>query len=293
MAAGVYASRKRLKTVFISKDFGGQSAVSSDIQNWIGTVSVSGNDLAKNLKSHLLAYANDVLDVKEGEIVEKIEKEKNGFSIKTNKGSYEVKTALIASGSHRRKLIVPGAEKFGGKGITYCASCDGPLFPDMDVAVVGGGNAGFETAAELLAYAKSVTVLESRDEFAADPVTVKKVLSNLKAHGLRGVEILEIAGSKFVEKIIYKEKGIGDKKELPVQGVFVEIGATPTTEFARGLVELNKTGHIITDPRTGRTSVLGIWAAGDCADSLYHQNNIAAGDAVRALEDLYIWLQKN
>jgi alkyl hydroperoxide reductase subunit F len=290
VAAGVYASRKRLKTIFITKEFGGQSLPSEDIQNWIGTISIRGADLAKNLEAHLLAYADDILTVEEGHHVEKIERSGKYFKIKTAKESFAAKAVLIATGSHRRKLAVPGADKFENKGLTYCASCDGPLFSGMDVAVVGGGNAGFETAAELLAYTKSVTLLETREKFSADPVTVKKVLAHKNIRALTGIEILQVNGDKFVSGIVYSEKSGAKSEELPVQGIFVEIGSIPTTDFVKDIVALNPLGHIVTDPRNQRTSVAGIWAAGDCTDGLYHQNNIAAGDAVKALEDIYLWL---
>jgi len=148
VAAGVYAARKRLKTVFITKDFESQSVVSPDIQNWIGTPNISGNDLAKSFKKHLLAYADDVLELKENELVQKIEKTGNNFKITSTKNTYEAKAVLVATGSRRRKLQVPGADKFENKGITYCASCDGPLFAGADVAVIGGGNAALETVLE-------------------------------------------------------------------------------------------------------------------------------------------------
>jgi len=159
-SAGVYAARKRLKTLFLTKDFEGQSTVSGDVQNWIGTVSISGIDLAANFKKHLLAYAGDILELKEGELVKSLSKETDGFKV-TMEGDaeYTAKTVLITTGAHRRKLTMPGAEEFENKGITYCATCDGPLFSDKDVIVIGGGNAGFETAAQLLAYTKSVTLL--------------------------------------------------------------------------------------------------------------------------------------
>lgn len=298
VAAGVYASRKRLRTVFITKDWGGQSAVSEDIQNWIGTPSISGAKLAESLKEHLKTYAEDIVTIREGEIATAIINNqetitKNGekeFLIKTDKGEYFARTVLIASGSSRRKLMVPGAEQYENKGIVYCASCDGPLFADQDVAVIGGGNAGFETAAQLLAYCKSVVLLHRSDEFKADPVTVKKVLSNPKMHAVLNAEILEVTGSQFVEKIIYKEKETGNKVELPVTGIFVEVGSIPATAYASKLIELDKIGQVVVDPKNQRASVEGVWAAGDCTNGLYHQNNIAAGDAVKALEDIYMWL---
>lgn len=289
VAAGVYAARKQLKTLFLTKDFGGQSIVSSDIQNWIGTVSIPGTDFAHALEKHLRAYARDILEVRTGEWVSKIEKTKDGFSVATNKGTYATKAVLITTGSGRRKLPVPGADTFENKGLTYCASCDGPLFSGQDVVVVGGGNAGFETAAQLLAYAKSVTLLESEASFKADPITVEKVLSHPNMKAYAGVTIKEVKGQAFVNAIVFEKDG--KNIELPTGGIFVEIGLIPTTGFVKSTVELNKHNQIVIDPRTQRTSVEGIWAAGDCTDGLYHQNNIAAGDAVRALEDIYLHLK--
>ena len=290
VAAGVYASRKRLHTLLITKDWGGQSLVSPEIQNWIGTIKVSGFDLAGMLEQHLKAYAKGSVDIKEGVETSKIEKAENGFTVALGSEKVRVKTVLITAGSRRRKLAVPGAEKFDGKGVTYCASCDGPLFADMDVAVVGGGNAGFETAAQLLAYCKSVTLLQRGPEFKADPVTVKKVLQNPKMKALTNVEPAEIQGQTMVTGLVYKNLKTGTTGELPVQGVFVEIGSVPNSGFVEGLVELDQWKQIKIDPRTQRTNVTGIWAAGDVTDGLYHQNNIAAGDAVRALEDIYLYL---
>ncbi len=290
VAAGVYASRKRLKTVFITKDWNSQSTVSEGIENWIGTINIPGTDFAKSLESHLRAYASDIVDIRVGEMCTKLAKIDNAFEITTDAGTYKAKTVLIATGSRRRKLDVPGADTFEHKGITYCASCDGPVFADQDVAVIGGGNAAFESAAQLLAYCKSVTLLNRSEEFRADPVTVKKVLSNPKMHALLNAQPVEVKGGKFVNTLVYKDKDSGETKELAVSGIFVEIGSIPATEFAKDVITLDPFGRIIVDPRTQATSTEGIWAAGDSTDGLYHQNNIAAGDAVKALEDIYIHL---
>jgi len=291
VAAGVYAARKKISTVFITEHFRNQSVVSEDIQNWIGTISISGENLASNLEKHLKNYS-DTINIKEKETVLDISKNSEGnFDIKTNKSEYTSKTILIASGSIRRKLKIKGAEEFEGKGITYCATCDAPMFGGMDVAVIGGGNSAFESAAQLLSYAKSVTILQ-RSDFRADPITIKKVLSDPRARALPNVDLLEIKGEQFVSGIVYKEKDSEEIKELPVQGIFVEIGSDPSVEFIQnGIVELNKSSQIIVDAKTQATNTPGIWAAGDCTDGLYHQNNISAGDAIKALEDIYKYLK--
>lgn len=291
IAAGVYASRKQLKTVFITKDYQSQSAVSDSIENWIGEISISGQDLVKKLETHLKAYAEDIIDVKEGESVTKIEKKGDIFIVTTDKESYEAEAVLITTGSHRRKLQAKNADEFEHKGITYCASCDGPLFKDKDVIVIGGGNAGFETASQLLAYTKSVTLLQRGPEFKADPVTVEAVMKDPKITAITNTEITEIVGDKFVKGLKYIDKESDEEKTLDAEGIFVEIGSVPNTDFVADLVDLTKYKEIVVDPRNQRASVEGIWAAGDCTDGLYHQNNIAAGDAVKALEDIYIWLK--
>jgi alkyl hydroperoxide reductase subunit F len=282
VAAGVYAARKNLRTVFITKDWESQSVVSEGIENWIGTIKIPGHEFAKSMENHLRAYAKDAVDIKVGESVEKIEA---GFKIKTNKAEYEAKTVLITTGSMRKKLEVKGADVFEHKGLTYCASCDGPLFGGQDVVVIGGGNAGFESAAQLLAYCKSVTLLNRSETFRADPVTVEKVSQHPNFKIVKNANIQEVLGDKFVTGIKYNDT------VLPTAAIFVEIGSIPTTYFAKDLVNMTPNNNIVVDPRTQRTSVEGIWAAGDCTDGLYHQNNIAAGDAVKALEDIYLYLK--
>lgn len=297
VAAGVYAARKRLKSIFITKDFEGQSTVSDGIENWIGTVKIPGAELSKNLENHLRAYATDIIDIKKGELCSKIEKIEGGFKVTTTNtagkeiGSYSSKTILITTGSHRRKLEIPGADKYEHKGLTYCATCDGPLYDGQDVVVVGGGNAAFESAAQLLAYCKSVVLVNRTDVFRADPVTVDKLKQHPNFKIITNAISKEVLGEKFVNGFIYTDATTKQDIKLDVTGIFVEIGSIPTTYFAKDLVTLTPGNTIVVDPRTQMTTHEGIWAAGDCTDGLYHQNNIAAGDAVKALEDIYLHLR--
>lgn len=292
VAGGVYAARKYLKTVLIAEEIGGQSTVSEGIENWIGTVKIPGAELATSFKAHLDAYKSDKVEVVTGERVSKLEKMEGGFSATTESGkTYEARAVLIASGASRRKLQVPGADTFEHKGVTYCASCDGPLFSGQDVVVVGGGNAGFETAAQLLAYAKSVTLIHKNPTFKADPITVNRVLEHENMKGMTSTIPVEVLGEKFVTGLVVENIETKERTTLPISGVFVEIGVVPNTSFAKGLVDLDEVGRVITDPKNQHTSVSGIWSAGDCTDELYHQNNIAAGDAVKALEDIYVHLK--
>lgn len=289
-AAAVYASRKQLKTLLVVKEWGGQSIVSDDIQNWIGTPHISGANLALSLKSHVMEYKGEVLTVVEGSGVTNITGADGDFMVTLENGElHNGKTVLIATGSSRRKLEIPGAAEYENKGITYCASCDGPLFSGMDVVVVGGGNAGFESAAQLLAYCKSVTLL-SRSEPRADAITVEKLQKKEHFKLITHAIPKSIDGTVFVDSITYTNTETHEDVTLPTAAVFVEIGQIPATDFSKNIVEQTEIHTIIINPRTQETSTKGIWAAGDCTDVLYHQNNIAAGDAVRALEDIYLHL---
>ena len=273
----------------IAPEWGGQSIVSEKIYNWIGIESISGAELAENFKKHAIANSGSDLELKEGPRVLNVSKKENNFLVETDAGEeLETKTILIASGSGRRKLEAKNADRLEHKGLTYCASCDGPLFADMDVAVIGGGNAGFESAAQLLAYCKSVTLLNRSDKFRADEITVEKVLKNPKMFAIKNADILEVTGDKFVDGLIYKDSKTGEQKELKVAGIFVEIGQIPNTDFVKSVVPLDDIGRVKIDAWSQKTQTKGIWAAGDCTNVLYHQNNIAAGDAVRALEDIYL-----
>lgn len=293
IAGAVYAARKRLKTVLITPDFGGQSIVSPGIENWIGHVTISGVELAQSLQKHAEAYRGEYLTIREGEKVAKVsQNDDKTFTIDTDAGAmYMAHAVLVGTGSSRRKLGVPGADTFEHKGVTYCASCDGPLFADKDVIVVGGGNAGFESAAQLLAYCKSVTLIHRGPACKADQITIDAVLADPKMKLILNAEPVEVKGAAFVEALVYKDKTTGEFHELPTDGIFVETGQIPNTGFVKDLVDINEIGKIVIDHKSQRTSLPGIWAAGDCTDGLYHQNNIAAGDGVKALEDLYLWLK--
>ncbi|MBY0537886.1 FAD-dependent oxidoreductase [Patescibacteria group bacterium] len=292
VSAGVYAARKRLHTLFITADWGGQSIVSEDIQNWIGAPSIPGSKLASDLRGHLESYAGDILTVLSGKTATNLQKLADGtFEATTSDGAtHTAKAILIASGSGRRKLTIPGAAEYEHKGLTYCASCDGPLFSGQDVVVIGGGNAGFESAAQLLAYCKSVTLIHHSDTFKADAITVEKVLAHPNMRVIKNAEPIRIEGEKFVNSITYRNTE-GEEVTLPAAGIFVEIGMIPNTDYAKEAVTLDAYGRVEIDPWTQATTTPGIWAAGDCTNVKYHQNNIAAGDAVRALEDIYVHLK--
>ncbi len=292
-AAGVYAARKKLKTLLITEEFGGQSVVSETIYNWIGTKEIAGSQLAKDFKSHLDYYNDDdILTLLSGNKVENVMKNDDGnFTVTdSKKQEYITRTVLIVSGSTRRKLKVKGADLLEHKGLTYCATCDGPLFSDMDVVVVGGGNAGFESAAQLSAYCKSVTILQRSKDYKADKITVENVLSKDNVVGIVNTNMLEVTGENFVDGIIYEDIDTKEIRKLNVKGIFIEIGQIPNSNIAKDLLDLTEHDQIKIDPWTQKTSVNGVWAAGDVTNVKYHQNNISAGDAVKALEDIYNYL---
>lgn len=291
-SAAIYAARKRLKTILILKEWGGQSVVSDDIQNWIGTPHISGAELAKNLEKHVKEYAGEFLTIKLGynatdtEILKDENQNEIINVILENQEKISSKSLLATTGSIRRKLDVPGAKEFEHKGLTYCATCDGPMFSDMDVVVIGGGNAGFESAAQLLSYCKSVTLL-SRSEPRADTITVDKIKENTKFKLIVGATPKEVFGDNFVNALSYTDAN-GEEIKIEVNGIFMEIGQIPATDWIKNIVELDEIKKIKIDPWTCRASKDHlIWAAGDCSNILYHQNNIASGEAVKALEDIY------
>lgn len=289
-AAGVYAGRKKLKTLFIAEGFGGQSLVSDGIENWIGLKKVSGFELATMLEGHVRAYGEEV-EIKMPEKVLSVKSTEEGFEVATNKdGTYQSKTLIIASGGKRRRLGVPGEDKFDGKGVSYCSTCDAPIFKDKTVAVIGGGNAGLETVIDLFSYASKIYLINRRPELVGDPVTQEMIKKSSKVTIISSAETQEILGDKFVSSLKYLDKQDNQIKELAVEGVFVEIGSVPNSEFMKGLVEMNSGGEIIVDHKTGKTSHDGIFAAGDVTDEIYKQNNISAGDGVAAALSAYNYL---
>ena len=292
-SAAVYAARKRLKTLFITEEWGGQSVVSTDIQNWIGTTSISGADLAKNLKTHVESYMGTFLEIFSPASATQLAPSDDKVTITLKDGSVkETRALLIASGARRRTLNIPGAKEYDQKGLTYCASCDGPLFADKDVAVIGGGNAGFETALQLLAYCKTVTLFNRTETFRADEITIAAAKAYPNMRIIKNATPLEVVGENFVTGLKWKDTKTSKEETLSVEGIFVEIGLLPNTEWIGDTLELNAVKQIKVDPRTQRTSHPRIWAAGDITDGLYHQNNIAAGDSVKALEDIYMALRR-
>ena len=279
----------------MAENFGGQSVVSDSVENWIGIKKISGFELAKKLEEHVREYENVEIKMPEKAVsVKEIEgglPAQAGWEVVTDKGdAYQSKVLIVASGARRRRLKIPGEDKFEGKGISYCPTCDAPLFKDKEVAVVGGGNAGAEAVIDLIRYALKIYWINSKLEPTADPLTREEVKKSPKVVIINNVETQEILGGKFVSGIKYLDKSDNQVKELSVNGVFVEIGSVPNSEFMKGLVEMNKAGEIIVDHKTSATSKPGIFAAGDVTDEIYKQNNISIGDGITAALSAYNYL---
>lgn len=297
-AAAVYAARKSLSTLLIAGEFGGQSVVSDDIQNWIGEPHISGADLAAKFEAHIRAYS-EVVTIKTGELVTKVEEAVCNadricdFSVTTDKNeTYIGKSIIVASGARRRTLNVPGEAEFNGKGVAYCSTCDAPLFRNRAVAVVGAGNAGLEAVLDLVPYATTVTLLVRGDKLRGDQVTQEQVRNHPKVTMITNAPVVKVVGETLVTGVVYKEAISGEEKTLAVGGVFVEIGSVPNSELVRGLVEIDDFGQIVVNGKLATTSHSGIFAAGDVTDDPFKQNNISVGDGVKAALSAYSYLQK-
>ncbi len=290
-AAAVYAARKKLRTLIIAEEFGGKSIVSAGIQNWLGEISISGIELAAKLENHVRAQAG--VDVVTAGKAAGIKTTACGrFEIvMEDGGSHGGRSLIVATGARKRYLNVPGEKEFAGKGVAYCSTCDAPFFQDLDVAVVGGGNAALETAMDLTTYARRIFLLLRSEILRGDPVTQEKVMSSSKVQVIPHTRIAEIKGDKAVSGVVYRDKRENIDNALDVQGVFIAIGSIPNSEFLNGMVATNHAGEIVIDCKTARTSVPGIFAAGDVTDDPFKQNNIAAGDGVKAALSAYNYLR--
>lgn len=291
VAAGVYAARKQMKTLFITENFLSQSVVSASIENWIGTVSIAGWEFGQALEKHLRAQED--LEIQTGERATGLEElPGGGYAVVTDKGRYETKTVIIATGGRHRHLDVPGEEKFVGKGVVYCSTCDAPFFKTKKVAVIGSGNSALEAVEDLLPYAGEIVLMSRSGELKGDKVTQEKILASPKVSVIYNGETQEILGETHVEGLRYLDKAGGEEKEIKLDGVFVEIGMVPNTEFVKGILELNERGEIILDTRKATTSKPGIFATGDATDAPYKQNNISAGLGVTAALAAYDVVRK-
>lgn len=277
-SSAIYAARKGIKTGMVVETFGGQVLETLGIENVIGTPYVEGPQLMRQVEDHVKQYDVDIMKGQRAKSIQKndlIEVElENGAQLKA-------KTAILSTGARWRAINVPGEKEFKNKGIAYCPHCDGPLFKDKEVVVIGGGNSGIEAAIDLAGLAKHIYVLEFLPELKADQVLQDKLYSLSNVTVITNAATKEITGSSHVEALTYTDRLTNEEHTLNVEGVFILIGLMPNTEWLSGTVELSDRGEILVD-KHGATSVDGIFAAGDCTDSAYKQIIISMGSGATA-----------
>jgi len=291
ITAGIYAGRQRMKTLLITKEFGGQMAKkATEVCNYPGFERISGSELIDKFVEHL--KKQESVEIKFSE-VGKIEKENGIFTITTaEKEKIKGKTVIAATGADPRPLEAIGEKEFIGKGVSYCVTCDGPIFKNETIAIIGGGNCGLEAALFMINYAKKIYVLESGAEINADEINKKDIEKSDKIEIVTSASVKEIKGSKFVDSLIYQDNISKENKTLEVQGVFIEIGTQPATALAKGLVDFTKRDEIVVEPETFATKTPGLFAAGDDNSGPYKQIVTAAGEGCKASLAAYDYLRK-
>ncbi len=278
LTAAIYGKRSGLDVLVLEKGIpGGQINVTDEIENWTGVIHASGAELADSFRRHAEHFKPEFrdLDVKAVTV-------KDGRKIiETGSGEIEAEAVIIATGASFKKLGAPGEAEFTGRGVSYCAVCDGAFFEDQEVAVIGGGNTAVEEAVYVTQFASKVTIIHRRDSFRADRVAIERAMSNPKIEVIWNTVVEEIAGGEMVEKVVLKNVRTGVISDLPVSGVFVFAGMDPNADFVKGLVESAGGGWIVTNERM-ETSVEGVFAAGDVRDKYLRQVITAAGDGATA-----------
>lgn len=289
--AGIYAGRANLQPVlFEGLESGGQLMLTTDVENYPGFVDgIMGPELMQVFKGQAERFGTTI----KTEIIDSIESTDGGFKLKSTKEEYEFKTVIIASGASARWLGVDGEKELQGYGVSACATCDGFFFKEKEVAVVGGGDSAMEEALFLTKFAKKVYVIHRRDQFRASQIMQDRVLNHEKIEVVWNSTVEKINGEGAVSSIFIKDAVDGSEKELSLDGVFVAIGHDPNVGFLDGFIELDEKGYIKTGFTTETsTSVPGVFAAGDVADSIYRQAITAAGTGCQAAIDAERWLEQ-
>jgi thioredoxin-disulfide reductase len=287
LSAAVYCRRKLLKTLVISKDIGGQVLLTGYIENYLGYGNKNGIELAGIFESQARELKTPILT---GD-VERIEPEGDAFLIKTPDSEFKARAVIVTGGSSYKTLNVPGEEELLGRGVSVCATCDAPFAKDRVVAVVGGGNAAFQSAELLAKYARKVYIIHRRQSFRADEILIERARNTPKIEMFTDTGVVEIMGDKKVDGIVLLDLKTDAQRRVDVDMVFVEIGRVVKLDYVKHLVETNKHGQIIVD-REQRTSRKGIFAAGDITDLKYGQAIIAAGDGAVAALSAYDYLRE-
>lgn len=290
ITAGIYSARQRLNTLLITKNFGGQVVRKSvPIENYPALGSISSVDLIQRFEKDLKSHPIEIKTTS----VFKIKKVDDNFIVFTeDKEEIKTKAIIITTGADPRPLEIPGEKEFIGKGVSYCVSCDGPIFAKKDLVVAGGGDSAFEAALALSNYANKIYLIEKTNKIRADEKNQEKVKENNKIELIIDATLKEIKGDKFVKEIIYQENKTKKEVSLSVSGLFVEIGSQPATAFIKGLVEFNEKDEIVVDSSNYRTKTEGIWAAGDVNNIPFKQIVIAAGAGALAAMDVSRYLQR-
>jgi NADH-dependent peroxiredoxin subunit F len=276
ITAAIYAARKRINFLIISKDVGGQAALSGDVENYTGYQFVTGPELALKFEEHLRKFD---IALKENETVVSLEKKDGIIYCVTDKSTYEAKAVIIASGKKSKELNVGGEKEFKNRGLTYCAICDGPLFSNQEVAVIGGGNSALDAAIGLTKIASHIYIVNIAGSLTGDAILRGQVENNKLVTVLNNTRVSAILGGKIVNAIKIVDN-LGERV-IPVSGVFVEIGLIPNSGFTHGVVK-NETGEILVNA-FNETNVSGIFAAGDVTNVSEKQIIIAAGEGSKAL----------
>ena len=284
ITAAIYAARKKMDFLVISKDIGGQTAWSGDIENYTGYQFITGPELVAKFEDHMQAFH---VPMKQEEAIT-IAKTGDEVIVKTDKSGYKAMAAIIASGKRSKELGVPGEKEFKNRGLTYCATCDGPLFAGKDVAVIGGGNSALDAALQMMKIARRTYVINITDRLTGDPVMSEKVMAAPSVKVMNSARVTAVRGDTFVTGISVEKDG--KEEALPVQGIFVEAGLVPNSNFAKD-VEKNERGEIKID-MYNRTNIPGIFAAGDVTDIPEKQIIIAAGEGSKALLGAFRYLSR-
>lgn len=286
ITAAVYAARKKMSCLVLTGDIGGQAAWSGDIENYTGYQFVTGPELVSKFEEHMRKYR---IETREGEPAVMVESSDGSIRVTTHKGEYRAKTAIIASGKFSRELGVPGECEYKNKGLTYCATCDGPLFAGKDVAVIGGGNSALDAALQLIRIARHVHIINNTPRLGGDQVMREKVEAAPNVTVVNNARVTAIKGDRMVGALAFEREGRAE--EVAVGGVFVEIGLVPNSGLAVG-VEKNEHGEIKINIRN-ETSVPGIFAAGDVTDVPEKQIIIAAGEGSKAALSAFKYINQN
>jgi len=286
LTAAVYAARKKMDTLLLTKEFGGQLMWTKEIENYMGYQFISGPELMSKFEEQVKRFA--VL-TKYEEVNSLKVRDDGTYLIKTEEGEYEGKTVIAAMGKRPRRLEVPGEIEFTGRGVSYCATCDGPLFADKVVAVVGGGNSAVQAALELSGIAPTVYLIVRNNTYDADPILLDKMKAAKNIVEMKGYVSTGIFGDELVEKITIREIASGKTQDLAVGGVFVEVGLEPNSEFLQDIVAMNQEGELVVDCRS-KTNIPGLYAAGDVTNGPDKQIVIAAGDGAKSALMAYDYL---